>query len=191
MSHTEPISRRLPLIAGAVSCALLIAGCGGDDSSTASAGAVHLAITAPGDLDAVHDGQVQIRGTVRPATATVTVRGKKASVSSGQWTAEVSLEPGVNVVDILASAGRARPALTAVRVRRVVDVEVPDVTGLSADDARQQLEDAHLTAKLQTEDGGFFDDLLGGEPKVCQTSPQAGAAVQPGSTVVVQMARSC
>ncbi|WCB96546.1 hypothetical protein DSM104299_05306 [Baekduia alba] len=192
MSHTEPILQRLPLIAGAFGCALLLASCGGGDStSNASVGAVHLAITAPGDLAGVRDGQVQVRGTVRPSDATVTVRGKQASVSSGQWTAQVSLEPGVNVVDVLASAGRARPALTAVRVRRLIDVEVPDVTGLSADDARQDLEDAHLTARLQTDNGGFFDDLLGGDPKVCQTSPEAGATVDPGTTVVVQLARRC
>ena len=121
----------------------------------------------------------------------MTVRGKKASVSGGAWNAEVSLEPGVNVVDVLASAGRARPALTAVRIRRLIDVEVPDVTGLSADDAQQTLEDAHLTAKLQTDKGGFLDDILGGDPTVCQTSPEAGTAVDPGSTVVVQLARRC
>ena len=191
MSHTDRISKRLPLIAGAVGCVLLVSACGGGDPPAKPAGAVHLAIASPTDMDAIRDATVEIRGTVRPRTATVTVRGRKAAVSGGSWNAQVSLEPGVNVVDVLASAGRAHPALTAVRVRRLVDVRVPDVTGLSADDAQQELEDAHLTAKLQTDDGGFFDDLLGGDPKVCQTSPDAGAEVDPGSTVVVQLARRC
>ncbi|HEY6758958.1 MAG TPA: PASTA domain-containing protein [Baekduia sp.] len=152
---------------------------------------MRLTISSPGDLDSTNTGTVEIRGTVRPNGATVTVRGRKATVSGGAWNADVSLEPGVNVVDILASAGSARPALTAVRVRRVIQVEVPDVTGLNADDAKQELQDAHLSAKLQTQDGGFFDDLLGGSPKVCQTTPDAGTEVSPGSTVQVQLARRC
>jgi hypothetical protein len=189
VSHTGPISTRPLLLAGAL-CALLLCACGGDQPA-APAGSVRLQITAPGDLDAVRDGSVQIRGTVRPSNATVLVRGHRASVSAGGWSADVALEPGVNVVDVLASDGRARPALTAVRVRRLVDVTVPDVVGLTADDARQAIADAHLKAELQTDNGGFFDDLLGGDPTVCQTSPQAGAHVAPGSTVVAQLARNC
>jgi beta-lactam-binding protein with PASTA domain len=119
------------------------------------------------------------------------VRGKRAQISGGTWSAQVDVEPGVNVVDVLASAGRARPALTAVRVRRVVDVVVPDIVGLSADDAKTALEDINLKGELQTAGGGFFDELLGGSPEVCATEPSAGAHVDPGSTVVVQLARRC
>jgi hypothetical protein len=180
---------RLTLLAGAL-CALLLAACGDDREATAGA-PVRLAVTAPQDLGSVRAGSVQVRGTVRPAGATVLVRGARAQVSGGTWTAQVSLEPGVNVVDVLASAGRARPAMTAVRVRRVVDVTVPDVTGLNADDARSALQDAHLKAELQTDNGGFFDELLGGDPRVCQTAPDAGTHVDPGSTVVVQLSRRC
>jgi beta-lactam-binding protein with PASTA domain len=182
---------RLSLLAGAA-CALLLASCGGgsDDAATA-VGPVRLAIASPGDQGTVREPSVEVRGTVAPASATVTVRGKHAEVSGGSWRASVDLEPGVNVVDVFASAGRARPALTAVRVRRVVDVEVPDVVGFSADDARQELQDANLEPELQTENGGFFDELLGGSPKVCQTSPSAGTHVDPGATVVVQLARRC
>jgi hypothetical protein len=181
---------RLTLLAGAA-CALLLSACGGGDKPAAAVAPVRLQVTAPADQDAVRDTSVEIRGTVSPASATVVVRGARASNSGGTWTAQVSLEPGVNVVDVLASAGRARPALTALRVRRIVDVQVPDLVGLSADDARSQLEDANLKADLQTENGGFFDELLGGKPRVCQTSPTAGAHVDPGSTVVVQLARRC
>jgi hypothetical protein len=192
VSHTDPIRSRLPLIAGACAAAFALASCGGaDGTSSAAAGRVHLAIATPDDMQTVRDAQVELRGTVRPSSATVTVRGKQASNASGTWSAQVDLEPGVNVVDVLASAGSARPALTAVRVRRVVDVEVPDLTGLSADDAKQQLQDADLKADLQTDKGGFFDELLGGDPRVCQTSPEAGATVDPGTTVVVQLARNC
>jgi len=180
---------RIGLLAGAA-CALLTIGCGGEKPATATA-PVRLQVTTPSDQDTVRDAEVELRGTVSPAGATVLVRGEKASVSGGAWTARVGLEPGVNVVDVLASSGTARPALTAVRVRRVVEVTVPDVVGLSADDARRELEDAKLEADLQTENGGFFDELLGGSPKVCDTDPSGGASVAPQTTVTVHLARDC
>jgi hypothetical protein len=180
---------RLSLLTGAA-CALLLGACGGDKPAKPVA-PVRLQVTAPADLGTVRSDNVEIRGTVTPASATVTVRGERARVSGGAWSAQVSVEPGVNVVDVLASAGRARPALTAVRVRRVVDVTVPDLVGLSADDAKSALAGAHLEGELQTAGGGFFDELLGGSPEVCETDPEAGAHVDPGSTVVVQLARRC
>jgi hypothetical protein len=180
---------RIGLLAGAA-CALLMTGCGGGKPATAQP-PVRLQVTSPGDQGTVRDGSVEVRGTVSPSGATVVVRGEKASVSGGAWTAQVSLEPGVNVVDVMASSGSARPALTAVRVRRVAEVEVPDVVGLSADDAQKQLEDANLKADLQTDKGGFFDNLLGGSPNVCDTDPSAGTSVSPGTTVTVHLARDC
>lgn len=180
---------RIGLLAGAA-CALLMTGCGGGKHATAQA-PVRLQVTSPPDQGTVREGSVEIRGTVLPSSATVLVRGQKADVSGGSWSAQVSLEPGVNVVDVTASAGSARPALTAVRVRRVVEVEVPDVSGLSADDAQKQLEDADLKADLQTDKGGFFDGLLGGSPSVCDTEPAAGQKVSPGTTVTVHLARDC
>jgi hypothetical protein len=183
------MATRLLILAGAA-CALLLSACGGSDPEPAGT-PVRLAVTAPGDLASVRGGSVEIRGTVRPASADVTVRGEQAQVSGGSWSAQVTLEPGVNVVDVLASAGAARPAMTAVRVRRLVQVEVPDVTGLSADDAKSALRDAHLGADLQTARGGLFDELLGGDPRVCETAPAAGEKVDPGTTVVVTLARRC
>ena len=180
---------RITLLTGAA-CALLLGACGGDEPAKPVA-PVRLQVTAPQDLGTVRTASVEVRGTVRPAGAAVTVRGERARVSGGVWNAQVSVEPGVNVVDVLASAGRARPALTAVRVRRVVDVVVPDLVGLSADDAKAELQDANLEGELQTAGGGFFDELLGGSPEVCATEPSAGAHVEPGSTVVVQLARRC
>jgi hypothetical protein len=190
VSHTDPILPRIPLIAGALGAALLLAGCGGS-AAPATTAAVRLAVATPGDMQSVRDGSVEVRGTVRPAGATVTVRGRRASTSGSSWSASVALEPGVNVVDVLASSGSAKPALTAVRIRRIIDIEVPDVTGLSADDAKQQLEDAHLVAKTETDGGGFFDQILGGDPQVCSTDPEPGTTVDPGTTVTVQLARHC
>jgi hypothetical protein len=180
---------RLSLLTGAA-CALLLGACGGDKPAK-PVGTVRLQVTAPQDLGTVRTANVEVRGTVVPSSATVTVRGERAQVSGGVWNAQISVEPGVNVVDVLASDGRARPALTAVRVRRVVDVVVPDLVGLSADEAKTELQDANLKGDLQTVGGGFFDELLGGSPEVCATEPSAGAHVDPGSTVVVQLARRC
>ena len=67
-------------------------------------------------------------------------------------------------------------------MRRDVSVEVPDLVGLSADDARKQLRALGLKADVQRDDG-IFDRLLPGAPKVCATDPEAGAQVDPGATV--------
>jgi hypothetical protein len=182
---------RVVLILAGAACALAVSACGGDASSSASGTPVRLTITAPEDLGSVRETSVQVRGTVRPASAEVIVRGEHAQVSGGAWSAQVRLEPGVNVVDVLASAGRARPAMTAVRVRRLEQVTVPDVTGLNADEAKSQLRQAHLEADLQTTGGGLIDELLGREPQVCATDPAAGDHVDPGTTVTVQLARRC
>jgi hypothetical protein len=180
---------RLTLLTGAA-CALLLGACGGEQPAKPVA-PVRLQVTAPLDQGTVRAERVEIRGTVTPSSATVLVRGERATVNGNAWSAEIGVEPGVNVVDVLASAGRARPALTAVRVRRVVDVEVPDLVGFSADDAKSELADKDLQGDLQTTGGGFFDELLGGSPEVCETEPAAGAHVDPGSTVIVRLARRC
>src|SRR4051794_41638178 len=106
-----PSARRLPLAAAAV-CALA-GGCGGDGPAPAP---VRLQITAPQDEAVVRDAQVQLRGTVRPATATVTVEGRRAAVSGGEFHATVGLPPGTNVVDVIASGRAPPPALDAVRI---------------------------------------------------------------------------
>jgi hypothetical protein len=180
--------RPLPL-AGAA-CALLLSACGSGDRAAAPT-PVRVQVFEPGDLRSVRDASVRVRGTVRPASATVTVGGARARVSGGSWSADVGLEPGVNLVDVLASAGRARPALTVVRVRRLIEVEVPDLAGATVDEARRRLEDRGLKGQFRQSGGGFFDDLLGGEPKVCETDPAAGAQVDPGTTVQVTVGRRC
>jgi hypothetical protein len=179
-----------PLLLAGAACALLLSACGGGDH-VAPVAPVRLAVTAPADLGSVRADSVQVRGTVHPAGADVLVSGARASVSGGTWTADVALRPGVNLVDVLASAGRAKPALTVVRVRRVLQIEVPDLVDDSVDDARQALADVGLKGDFQDTGGGFFDELLGGSPKVCETDPAAGDEVDPGTTVQVTVARRC
>jgi glucodextranase-like protein/PASTA domain-containing protein len=177
--------RRMPLAAAAV--CVLAGGCGGDGPAPAP---VRLVLTAPRDQQVVRAASVELRGTVRPASATVTVRGRRATVSGGAFRATVALEPGTNVIDVLASAGRARPALTAIRVRRRVSVRVPDLVGVLAADVKARLTDLGLKADVADRDG-IFERLLPGDVAVCSTSPDAGKEVDPGTTVHVVVSRRC
>jgi hypothetical protein len=178
--------RRVPL--AAVAACALAGGCGGDGPAPPP---VRLDITAPNDQAVVRAASVELRGTVRPASAVVTVGGDRASVSGeGAFRATVKLAPGTNVIDVLASAGRARPALTAIRVRRRVSVVVPDVTGVLANDVEERLAAAGLKAKVEDQDD-IFERLLRGEPVVCATDPQSGTEVDPGRTIRVLVSRRC
>src|SRR3954454_3435890 len=178
-------ARRLPLAAAPITA--LAGGCGADRPAPAP---VRLQITAPPDEAVVRDAQVELRGTVRPATATVTVEGRRAAVSEGEFHATVGLAPGTNVVDVMASAGAARPALTAIRIRRRVTVDVPDVTGLVAADASAKLKPRGLRVQMHDR-AAFSQRLLPGKPLVCATDPELGASVDPGTTVRVAVSKQC
>jgi hypothetical protein len=180
------MSRRLPL-AAAVVCALA-GGCGGGGGAPAPP--VRLAVTSPQDEAVVRQASIELRGTVRPATAAVTVAGRRASVSGGTFSATVALAPGTNVVDVMATAGDARPALTAIRIRRRVTVDVPDVTGILVADARPQLTGLGLKVAVDDQDG-LLERLLPGQAKVCATDPPAGATVDPGTTVHLLVSKQC
>jgi hypothetical protein len=180
---------RLLLLPAAALSAAALTSCGGDDASPAPP-PVRLAVTTPHDQAVVPARRVELRGTVRPSTASVTVGGKRAAVSGGTFRASVALAPGTNVIDVLARAGRARPALTAIRVRREVSVRVPDVTGLPVDDARIRITALGLEVDVQ-EDGGILDRLLPGDPRVCATEPRAGGRLDSGASVSLLVARRC
>src|SRR4051812_11189429 len=163
-----PLARRLPLAAAAV-CALA-GGCGGDGPAPPP---VRLQITSPRDEAVVRDARIELRGTVRPASATVTVEGRRAAVSGGAFQATVGLAPGTNVVDVMASAGDARPALTAIRIRRRVTVDVPDGTRLVAADASAKLKAPRPQAPIDDQDG-IFHSPLPRPPKGCEGDPERG-----------------
>jgi uncharacterized Zn-binding protein involved in type VI secretion len=181
--------RRVVLLCAAALGAVSLAACGGDSPSHPRP-PVRLAIAAPADGGVTRARSVELRGTVSPGSATVTVGGRRAAISGGSFRATVQLAAGTNVVDVLASAGSARPAMTAIRVRRVVPVAVPDLSGLSVTDARRRLGDLRLGTKVD-EQGGIFDSLFPGDPHVCSTDPAAGEDVDPGQTVTLLVARRC
>jgi Glucodextranase, domain B/PASTA domain len=168
------------------------AGCGGDGGERAqrSLVPVELRVTAPDDEALVRQDTVEVRGTVAPGGATVRVMGRDAAVSGGMFSAEVALEPGANVIDVMATARGREPALTAVRVTRELNVEVPDVEGLSVEEAQDRVGDVGLELEV-TEGGGLFDDLLPGDPSVCAQEPEAGAQVRRGTRVRVETAKAC
>ena len=179
--------RRLGLLLAAA-CPLAVAACGG--SSTANRPVVRLSVDAPGDGTLVHDGNVEVSGRVSPPGASVMVLGRAATTTGGTFSASVPLHTGDNVIDVMASARSARPAMTAVRVLRQVQIRVPDVTGESPGDARARLDQAGLRADVH-ESGGILDDLLPTDPSVCDIKPAAGARVDRGSTVRVGTAMVC
>lgn len=168
--------------------AVLVGACGGDDAGTGTR--VQLTVSSPQDQAVVRDREVDVEGTVRPSTAEVMVDGSRATVSEGAFRATVRLAAGTNVVDVMASAEGARPALTAIRVRRMVAVRIPDLIGAPVDEARRRLTDVGLEVEVE-ERGGLFDRLLPGDPKVCETDPEAGEERDPGTTVTVSVSRRC
>lgn len=167
-------------------------GCGGGGEAAAPRALlpVELEVTAPSDLTVVDDDTVVVRGTVRPAGAGVRVMGLPAQVSGGSFEAAVPVEPGANVIDVMATARNRAATLTAVRVTRELPVVVPELVGLEVPDAEDELRDAGLTAEVR-EDGGLFDGLLPGEPEVCEQDPEAGEEVRRGTAVTLTVAKGC
>ena len=67
---------------------------------------------------------------------------------------------------------------------------MPELTGLLEDEVDARLDPLGLRADV-ARGGGLFDVLRGGEPRVCQQDPQAGARVRRGRVVDVIVAKKC
>ena len=94
------------------------------------------------------------------------------------------------MIDVIATARGREPALTAVRVTREVPVEVPDLARMDVEEAQERVADVGLKLDVE-EDGGLIEDILPGEPGVCDQEPAAGSEVRRGTTVRVVVAKSC
>lgn len=168
--------------------ALGLVGCG--SSPPKVVGRVQLTITAPADGAIVRDQEVTVRGRVSPAGATVLVEGRSVSRSGAAFTASVPVGDGTTLIDVLAEAPRRTPAVAALRVRRPVTVVIPQLADAPPAEAEQRLKELGL--RPETKDtGDLLDDLFGGRVRVCKTKPDAGSTVDVGSSVVVEVARSC
>ncbi|MBW3607422.1 MAG: PASTA domain-containing protein [Actinobacteria bacterium] len=190
VSLSRIVLRPMCLVAVALAVGV-VAGCGGDDRPPAPPSEhVRLEIAAPSDGSTLRRGTADVRGSVSPRASSVTVLGRPALVSDGRFTVVVPLEPGVNVIDVIATAPRRLPTLTALRVTRDVLVTVPDLTDLPEDEVEARLEPLGLEAQVER-GGGLFDVLRPGEPVVCEQEPEAGARVRRGREVVVVVAVRC
>jgi glucodextranase-like protein/PASTA domain-containing protein len=177
--------RRLALIP----LLLALSGCG-DAKRAPALAPVRLTLTAPADRASIEAESIEVRGTVAPPTARVLVAGAEAEVRGGEFSATVPLVAGANVIDVQAGAPRRPAAMAALRVTRLVPVEIPDVEGFEPGRAVAALEAIGLEADVR-EAGGLLDDFLPGTAGVCATDPDAGEEVSVGTTVVVVTAKSC
>jgi hypothetical protein len=177
------------LIAALASIAV-VSGCGGETPSPKPQKPVQLTISSPLDAAVVQGATLQVTGTVSPPGARVRVQGRPARVSGGRFTSSVKLAQGPNVIDVAATARGRAAALTAFRVTREERVAVPDLAGLSVDDAQREAEQRDL--ELESErGGGFLDSLVPRRIGVCDQEPAPGTQVRRGTTVRVLVARAC
>jgi len=168
---------------------LLLTACGEAPRPVAEV-RVKLKLDLPSEGASIRDDQVEVRGTVTPADATVQVAGEDAQVDGGQFIAAVPLDPGDNVIDVTASSPGRRPAAEAVRVERDMRVQVPSVAGQTFDEASAALKKVGLKATEQR-GGSWLDRVLGSEFHVCTATPVAGSLVNPNTSVTLATAPDC
>lgn len=178
----------------ALACLMLLAatasGCGGDSKPPPDPAAVKLNITSPTDSSTSKDDTVQLTGTVQPPRAAVEVLGHAATVSGGSFTTSVSLNEGVNVIDVSATMPGRSAAFAALRVTYDPRVTVPDLTHAVDDDAANRLSKLGLDPQLEAV-GGLFDEFRSGPRHVCESDPPAGTDVDPGTTVTLKTRKTC
>ncbi len=180
----------LPAVLAALVSAAVAAGCGDEPPPAQPSEHVRLDVSGPSDGSTLRRGTADVRGSVSPRSAAVTVLGRPALVTGGRFTVVVPLEPGVNVIDVIATASRRLPAMTALRVTRDVLVTVPALEGMLEDEVRARLESLGLEVDVERA-GGLFDVLRSGDPRVCEQEPEPGSRVRRGREVVVVVAKRC
>lgn len=153
--------------------------------------AITLALSRPADLSRVSASVVTVRGTVKPARARVQVLGRAVHVAAdGDFSTQVALSVGTNLIDVEASAPRSAGAVTAVRVVRFLLVTVPQVSGESPARAAAALKALGLEVKTQSASDPL-SFLIPAPVQVCATTPLAGARVDPGTTVTLHTSKLC
>ena len=167
----------VPLIALAA-----LAGCGGDDTPPRDPPAVRLTITAPPDSTTVKQDSLQLAGRVSPARASVEVAGKPTPVTNGSFATTISLDEGLNVIDVSASMPGRSPAFAAIRVTHDPRIAIPDLVGVPDEEAADKLTELGLDPSRESV-GSLFDEFRSGERRVCEMEPPAGTLVEPGADV--------
>ena len=165
--------------------AAAVAGCGGGDEPRAQTPPrpVELDVTAPDDMATVRTATVEVRGTVTPAGAAVRVLGQSATVSGGgTFSARVPLDPGDNVIDVMATARGRGPGLTAFRVTREVPVEVPDLDGLEVAAVQDEARARPGWARRSSAAAGCWRSCCRGSRRCASRIRRPGAKVRRGTT---------
>lgn len=116
--------------------------------------------------------------------------GRAIATDRGEFTTQVQLQPGSNLVDVLAGAAHDNAAMTAVRVYRQILVTIPNVSNDSPDGAAKALVALGLQVRLK-DTNPFYAFLIPGGQGVCGTSPGSGHRVLPGTTVTVSVSKTC
>jgi Glucodextranase, domain B/PASTA domain len=176
-------------ISGATVVAICVCACGG--TARVPAAPVKLTFRQPTDGTRIEASAATVSGAVSPRTARVLVVGHTVKPdASGNFSTTVALAPGTNLIDVIASAAHARPAMTTLRVVRYVLVKVPDVTGESPTDAVAAIRDAGLDPQLHHSHNPF-SFLVPLPQQVCNQSPSGGDHVAPHSTVTLELGKVC
>jgi hypothetical protein len=170
---------------------VLLCACGSTAPRPPAAAPVQLRVSSPADQARIDTSATTISGTVSPRTARVLVVGRPVKPDAdGAFSTEVALTPGTNLIDVIASARHARPAMTSLRITRYVLISVPDVTGQSPKDAAAAIHNAGLTPQLHSS-GNPFGFLIPLRDQVCGQSPAGNSHVAPGSTVILDIGKVC
>ncbi len=189
--HVRSWSTTTMIATGAAALAgFAIGGCG-QATKPMPVAPVRLSQLAPSDGMRVSSDAVTISGTVSPQHASVSVMGRQVTTSAdGHFSAKAKLQVGTNLIDVIASNGRARPAMTALRVFRYVLISVPDVEGRSPKAAADAIKAVGLTPKVQGSSDPF-NFLIPVSSQVCQQTPRPHTRVNPGSTVTLSIGKLC
>ena len=189
VSRHGRLTPRLTAIGLAAAIALLLSACG--QTATSTAGPVKLTVSSPTDGSRVETATATISGVVTPHSSQILVLGHGVSASAdGSFSTTVTLSPGTNLVDVIASAPHSRPAMVSLRVVRYVMISVPNVLGKSPSAAAAALRNAGLKPELHG-DSNPLAFLLPLPEQVCSQYPGAGTQVAPDTAVALHLGKLC
>ena len=170
-----------PLIAAGFAGALL-GGCGDDTPPPKPQKPVQLSVSAPLDTAVVQGATMQVRGTRQPARRARPRPGPRRPGQRRRVHLAASSSPRApNVIDVAATASGRAAALTAFRVTREERVAVPDLVGLSVDDAQQRGRQARPQARGRARRRLPRPARARGGIGVCEQSPAPGKQVRRGT----------
>ncbi len=176
--------------AAAIVAGIAIGGCG-QTAKPRPVAPVQLTQLAPNDGAHVSSGSVTVSGSVSPRRSTVLVMGRTVTTSAdGHFSTTAPLRVGTNLIDVIATNGRAKPAMTALRVFRYVLVAVPNVVGRAPKAAATAIRSVGLTPKVQGSSDPF-NFLIPVSSQVCQQAPAPRTRVNPGTTVTLSIGKLC